>query len=425
VAVIPKVLIVGPDPKLRREFDAALAGITDVGAVVHSVGDYRQGVEAVRSRRPDLALVEMGRDLRPLQSFAEEAASASPETAVAAVFSAEIFGPDVSESAVLIAALRAGVRDFLRRPLSSADLEQLLGRMARPVVTGPAHHGAVVSFLSNKGGVGKSTLAVNVACLLARRHPDRVLLVDASLQMGVCATLLDLRPQTSLTDALRERDRLDETLVRQLATPHESGLHLLAAPADAVEAAAIDDEVMARVLTLARRAYDVVIVDSFPLVDRVMMAVLDLSDRDYLVLEGVVPTVLGAVKLVRLLETLGIPADRQRLVLNRHSRFAGNLPPADVAQRLGRPVDFVVPYQKQLLIAANLGRPYVLQASRLFSRFPPAVERLARDVEGVKPRRESARVEGGLQAPRNGAADGKGRKAAAGELPDGVEAESR
>src|SRR5262249_20610635 len=142
----------------------------------------------------------------------------------------------------------------------------------------------------------------NVACGLAQRHPEQVLLIDASIQMGVAAALLDLKPATTLTDAIRERDRLDETLLRQVAVPHSSGLHLLAAPADAVEAAEIDDEAMSRILTLARRAYDFVFVDTFPMLDQVMMAVLDVSDRAYIVLESVVPTVLGIVRLLRLLE---------------------------------------------------------------------------------------------------------------------------
>ena len=162
--------------------------------------------------------------------------------------------------------------------------------------------------------MGKSTSALNAACGLAVRHPQRVLLIDASLQMGVCASLLDLTPATSISDIVREDGRLDETLIRQLAVPHSSGLHLLAAPAEAVEAGEIDDEVMSRILTLARHAYDFVIVDTFPMLDRAIVAVLDLSDRAYVVVENVVPTVLGAVKLVEVLRSLGVsqgaPADR-------------------------------------------------------------------------------------------------------------------
>ena len=224
-------------------------------------------------------------------------------------------------------------------------------------------NGKIISFVSNKGGVGKSTMSVNVAAGLAARYPERVLLIDASLQMGVCASMLDLKPATTLTDAMRERNRLDETLIRQLAMPHPCGLHLLAAPRDALEAAEVDEEAMARVLTLARRTYDYVVVDTFPLLDSVMMAVLDLSDRVFLVTESVVPTLLGMVSLIRVLDQLGFPKERQRVIVNRYSNFAGNLKPDDVARRLGRDVDHVIPYQKKLLIASNIGQPYILGAT--------------------------------------------------------------
>src|SRR3954453_19530434 len=100
---------------LRRESEAALAGVADAQAVIHHVDDYRRGIEAARSRHPALVLVELTSDVRALQRFAEEMAVASPGTAVAAVFATDIFGPDVSESAIIIEALRAGVQDFLRR----------------------------------------------------------------------------------------------------------------------------------------------------------------------------------------------------------------------------------------------------------------------------------------------------------------------
>jgi pilus assembly protein CpaE len=390
-------LVVGPDPKLRRESEAALAGIADAYAVIHHVDDFRRGVEAARSRQPALVLVEMTGDFRALQAFAEEMAAASPGTVVVAVFSPNVFGPDVSEGAVLIEAIRAGVRDFLRRPLSSADLGQLIDRLVRRSVRTSRPLGKTIFFVGNKGGVGKSTIAVNVACGLAAKHPERVLLVDASLQMGVCATMLDLKPTATMTDAYHERDRLDETLLRQLATPHPCGLHLLAAPADAIEAAYIDDEIMSRILTLARRSYDYVVVDSFPLLDRVMMAVLDLSDRAYLVLESVVPTLLGGAKLLRLFDDLGIPPDRIGIVLNRYINFAGNLKPADVAGLLGRPVDYVVPYKKDVVIAANIGRPSILRTSRYFG-FGRAVTRLIHDVSEVSPALRNGHVSPGAMA---------------------------
>jgi pilus assembly protein CpaE len=286
--------------------------------------------------------------------------------------------------------MRAGVRDFLRRPVSTVELRQLLERSTGTVTAEIVTTGAVVSFISNKGGVGKSTLAVNTACGLALRHPERVLLVDASLQMGVAASMLDLQPPTSLTDAVRERQRLDVTLIRQLATPHESGLDLLAAPADAVEAAEVDDELISHVVTLARRAYDYVIVDTFPLFDRVVMAVLDSSDRAYVVLENVVPTLLGAAKLLELLGRIGFPKERQRVVLNRFISLAGNLKPVDVATRLGQPIDHVLPYEKRVIAAANAGQPVTMR-SGTFGRFNRALQAMVGEIEQLSgDKRDSA-----------------------------------
>lgn len=373
-------LIVGADTRLRDEYTAAMPARGDSAPVVHYVTDFRRAVEVARSHRPLLAVAEMTPDLTALRSFADELAAASPETRLIGAFRPEIFIHEASESALLIEALRAGVCDFLRRPISAVDLAQMLDRLRQRNVSAPQRLGKQVAFLSNKGGVGKSTLAVNAAVGLARNNPGRVLLVDASLQMGVCAAMLNLQPTLSLTDAAREHARLDEMLLRQLAIPHESGLELLAAPADAVESAEVTDEIVARVLSLARRTYDYVVVDTFPMFDRVVMAVLDQTSEAYIVLENVVPTVLGIDKFLGLLDSIGFAQQKQRLVLNRYSRRHGSLAPRDAEERLQRDVFLVVPYDAQLVHAANLGRPF-LAGRHPFSQTARRLWQLVREIE--------------------------------------------
>ena len=269
--------------------------------------------------------------------------AASADTTVAAVYRPDSFEDDASEATVLIEALRGQVQDILRRPLSSSDLEQLLDRVDRGVVASdPSPPGKVISFISNKGGVGKSTLAVNTACTLARRHPDRVLLVDASLQLGVCSGMLNVDPSTSIRDAVRERHRLDESLLKQLCVRHDCGLHLLAAPADAIEASEVDEDAISRILTLARRAYDFVVVDTFPLLDSGVMAMLDLSDLVLIVFQGTVPNVIGTARLFKVLDGLGYAPSRWRVVLNHNiQRHSGSLRRDDIEERLGRPLDYM------------------------------------------------------------------------------------
>jgi pilus assembly protein CpaE len=199
--------------------------------------------------------------------------------------------------------------------------------------------------------------------------------------------MLDIEPATTLIDAARERQRLDATLVRRLALEHSSGLHLLAAPPDAIAAAAVDDDAVARLLAMARRAYDIVIVDTFPVLDGVVMAALDLCDVAYAVVQPTVPAVVGAARLLAVLAEVGVGIDRQRLVLNqgfRPIRGRGGLGLADIEERIGRVIDHLVPYTHRLVVALNTGRPDVLERRLLPSRFRRAVAGLARDIERLE-----------------------------------------
>ena len=379
----PQILVVGSDPMLRDELETAVAGLRKWRPVVHFSAGHRQGVEVARNRRPEVICVQLESDPTSLKTFAEEVRTASPHSSVVALYRPDALGFGEAEHSVIIEAMRAQVRDFLRRPLSNTELQQLLDRVLDRSDDGLAD-GKIVSVVSNKGGVGKSTVSVNVACELAKRAPERVLLVDVSLHLGSCAPMLDLTPSTTLASAARERSRLDETLLRKLAVRHECGLDVLAAPIDAVEASDVDDESLSRILSLARRAYDYVVVDTFPMLDGLILAILDVSDRVLVVVQNTVPNVVGAARLLPVLEHVGVPRDRTRVVLNNNfEKCPGGLSTADVAQRLEREVDHVVAYQKRLILALNTGRPYVLHAPKLFG-FVKSIRRIADEIEAIQ-----------------------------------------
>ncbi len=378
-----RVVVVAADEVLAEEFRSALAFVPDRQGVVYHVSEHRDAVETARRRQPHLIVIAIERDPSDIASLAKELQAEVPESAIAGAFMPDYFGQGQSEGAVIIELLRAQVRDFLRRPVAATELRTVLDRLfTRTAGHVPAAAGRVTTFLSNKGGVGKSTLAVNAACGLALRHPDEVVLIDASLQLGDCAMLLDVQPTTTIVDAVRERDRLDRTLLRHLTLRHGSGLRVLAAPADALEGSEIDDEAIARIVNMARRSFKYVIVDTSPMLDSVLMALLDASDAAFVVIQGLAPAVAGAARLLPVLEGLGISAARQRLVLNyNYKSFLGNLKPSDIADRLQRTVDYVMPYEPRVLASVNTGRPQVLY-SRPWHRFGRSVNQLVADLDG-------------------------------------------
>jgi len=388
-----QVLIVGADAALEEEFRSALARVPDRKAGIQYADTYRDAVESARRRQPHLVIIDIDRDPSEIAALSRDLQALVPEAAIAGAFMPDQLEQGGSEGATIIELLRAQVRDFLRRPLSTTELRGVIERLfARQTGGAAAAQGRVAAFLSNKGGVGKSTLAVNVATALALKHPDDVLLVDTSLQIGSCAMLLDIKPTTSIIDAVRERDRLDKTLLRHLTIRHGSGLRLLAAPTDALEGSEVDDEAMSRIINMARRSFDYVIVDTFPMLDSVVMTVLDLSDINFIVVQGMAPSVAGIARLLPVLEGLGVPQARQRLVLNyNYKPFLGNLQPTDIANRLQRTLDYVVPYEGRVLASMNTGSPHILH-SRRWEGFGRTVNTIASDLDlwAVDTSREAA-----------------------------------
>jgi pilus assembly protein CpaE len=204
--------------------------------------------------------------------------------------------------------------------------------------------------------------------------------------------LLDVKPTTSIIDAVRERDRLDKTLLRHLTIRHGSGLRLLAAPTDALEGSEVDDEAIARIINMARLSFEYVIVDTFPMLDSVLMTILDISDLNFVVVQGTAPSVAGIARLLPVLEKLGVPQSRQRLVLNyNYKPFLGNLQPTDIANRLQRTIDYVVPYEGRVLPSMNTGSPHILHGRR-WERFGRAVTQIVDDLNmwAVDTAREAA-----------------------------------
>ena len=377
-----QVLIVGSDPSLEDELRSALSSLPDTRGVFHFAEPHRQALEIARGRQPSFILIDVDGDVSEVVGLAKQLHELVPGAAIAGAYKLDRFEHGHSQSAAIIELLRAHVRDFLRRPVSGTELRAVLDRLfTRASAVTPPERGRIAVFMSNKGGVGKSTLAVNVACGLALRHPDDVLLVDTSLQVGTCALMLDLKPTTSIVDAIRERDRLDATLLRNLTLKHPSGLRLLAAPADALEGSEVDDEAIARILNLARRAFTYVIVDTFPILDNVLMTILDVADVAFVVVQGTAPAVAGIARLLPVLDGLGVPASRQRVILSyNYAPFVGNLRPGDIADRLQRTMDYVVPYDKRILTSMNTGSPQILHAT-WWQRFRRTINRIVDDLD--------------------------------------------
>ncbi|MCZ2804469.1 AAA family ATPase [Modestobacter sp. VKM Ac-2983] len=356
------VLTIGADADLVARFTEAGSG--DVLAL--RADALTEGVVLHHLAGPDApALVVLGPGVPLADSFAlaGQVDGAAPGTSVVVVA--------VADPELWIEAMRAGVRDVLSPHASTADVTAVLdrataraeARRAAAVAAPLAHTRRVVVVAGPKGGVGKTTVATNLALGLAGAEPGSTVLVDLDVQFGDVASALALVPEYTLPDTVRGAASNDPLVLKTFLTRHSSGLHVVAgsdspAAGDAVTAAEV-----ARLVDMLSAEFRYVVVDTAAgLTDHTLTALERATD---LVLIGSmdVPGVRGLRKELDVLGELQLVPAHRHLVLNGGSS-AGGLALADIERTVGATLDLVLPRHAAVPLSTNTGVPLLLKGGK-------------------------------------------------------------
>jgi pilus assembly protein CpaE len=400
-----RVLIVDDIPETRDHLTKLLGFEKDI-EVVGAAASGAEALQMAATILPDVVLMDINMpDMDGIT--ATELLSAQVPTTAIVMMSVQ------GEADYLRRSMLAGAREFLVKPFSSdeltASIRQVHAREHEKRVRygAPAavearasaarEPGRIVAVFSPKGGVGRTTIAVNVAVAAASEPGSRVVLVDGSFQFGDVGVLLNLNPKNkSIADLVPELEAggEPESLDTFLMT-HSSGLKVLLAPPSPELAETVTPAAAKRVLEVLRGRYDIVVVDCASSFSDATLAILDIADTILTVLTLEITSIKNLRLFLEVADQLGYPTDKVQLVLNRADSALG-IRVADVEHSIGRKVDHtVVSDGRSVVYALNRGVPFFL--SNREAQVSQDILRLARSFAGEP---EKARDGARKQAPR-------------------------
>ncbi len=343
-------IVIATTDEASKNLIRRVAGEHHAGRVVGEAESEAALVDAVAYRHPQLVFVST--ELTDQRGFeaANHLSRRYPGLYIAMV------SPHVNNVDDLRSAMKAGARECLFEPLSEASVLRVLEDAGTMDAAVAKRRGSVVAVLSSKGGVGKSTVAVNLAIALKQLGVRRVAIADGDLYFGDVAVLLNLKPERTVHEL---NAALDAEIAEKFLYTHSSGIEVLAAPLRAEQAEDITADRFREILGILQGLYDVVVADVSVSAFDAMLATLDVADLALILTTLDVVCLKDVSQVVDMLVKLHFPLQNLVLVGNRHDeRFSLGTKEAEKA--IGLQFTTVLPRDDRVMLAGNRGTPMLL-----------------------------------------------------------------
>ena len=369
------------DQKLRQAVANGLRGTVQTIASDILPAGPQELFALLNQERPEVLVIGPDVPADEALRFAKIFEVQQPELSIVLVSEAD--------PSFILHAMRAGIRDILSPSADAAEIRVLLERACQSFATRHRNHesapaengskGLVIGVFSPKGGVGKTTLATNIAIGLGHIAPMSVVIVDLDLQFGDVASGLYLNPEHTVTDAVSPAASQDSLVLKAFLTVHPAGIYALCAPPTPVEADHITPDQVTRLLEQLSKEFQYVVVDTAPGLPEIGLAAMEQCTDVVWVSAMDIPSLRGLRSGLEVLRQLEIMPESRHVVLNMADAKTG-LSVQDVESTIGAPVDVSVPRSQAVALSMNRGIPLLQQSKK-----DPAVKSLKQLVERFNP----------------------------------------
>lgn len=361
MAETARVLIVDEDLESRGDVQRRL--VRSQFVVAGASGYGAQAVSLASETMPDAVLVGVEEPLaRPLQTI----------EALCGVFSHVpiIAYSSCTDAETARKAVLAGARDYVTKPFKSGQpgrsILELLERSqprdgSQPIR--PIAPGIVITVYGAKGGIGKTTIAANLATALAQETGGSVALADMDTQFGDVAIMMDIPVEKTIVELARRNDHVNREFIGDYLVQHSSNVRILPAPFEPSEWRAVTADQMGKIITVLAQTHDFVVLDTASTFNDVVAVALDKANVVLLVTSMDLSSIKNTLVVLKLLSSSSFPQDKVKLTIN-HASATNTVREEDVKNILRQEIFWRVPYDENVGASVQLGKPVVMVRPR-------------------------------------------------------------
>jgi pilus assembly protein CpaE len=355
-----RLAIVDPNDGTRNTLKNLLLGM-DVVWLEAECSRYEFFSDVLAQTKPDIGVVSIDANPEKGLKLIEQVRETAPDCAVLVVSSS-------NDGQVILRAMRAGAKEFLTQPVKMEDLVAALDRISGAKFgtgEGRTRTCQVTAVCGATGGVGTTSLAINLGCVLASDQKNSVVLVDLDLSLGDADVFLDAIPDYTLVDVAQNISRLDFTLLKRSLTKHASGLYLLPRPVQLQDTALVSPEDLTRVLGLLKASFTHMILDLSKSYSALDMVALKSAKDILLVTQLDLPCLRNVVRLMMSFGEVEGLKDKVKIVVNRAGLESGAISMKKAQETMGRDIYWQLPNDYRTMVEVrNNGVPLIEHAPR-------------------------------------------------------------
>jgi pilus assembly protein CpaE len=355
-----RVAIVDPNDQSRDNLKSMLLGM-DIVWLDAECSRYEFFADVIDQSKPDVAMINMDGGAERALSLMERLRSSSPECNLFAISKS-------TDGQLILKAIRSGAKEFLTAPVELEELYAALERLLQSKYSGSdgrVRGCKMIAIAGATGGVGCTSVAVNVGCNLAKKPENTVALVDLDLALGDADVFLDSIPDYSLVDVTENVSRLDFQLLRKSLTKHSSGLYLLPRPVQLQDLDLITPENLRKVFGLLRASFSHVVVDVSKSYSQVDLTALEMCNEIVLMVQLDLPCLRNMVRLLMSLQQMDNIREKIKVVVNRVGLESGQISLKKAKETIGREIFFQIPNDYRTMVEMrNNGQPLIEQSPK-------------------------------------------------------------